>query len=221
MARIILCTHNSGGVGKTTLAVHITGILTSKWRGKTLLVDCDDQADSWQFYTKRTPNKDFEYLEINEKLAIFENKNREKITRRINLEEYQNIVLDIDSPLDNTVKVIVDNNPDFVFIPVNFSQKHKALENLFKPLEVLTSLEIKAGYSPKVIIVPLGIKQEIVSEKFEAIGTKPQNCCIAQAMKNVQMPMSEAIYKNKKYLWESSQYSDARDYFRSLLTEHL
>ena len=112
MARIILCTHNSGGVGKTTLAVHITGILTSQWRGKTLLVDCDDQADSWQFYTKRTPHKDGEYVEINRKLAIFENKNRIKITKLIDLEEYQNIVLDIDSPLDNTVKIIVDNNPD-------------------------------------------------------------------------------------------------------------
>ncbi len=220
MARIILCTHNSGGVGKTTLAVHITGILTSQ-PGKTLLVDCDDQADSWQFFTKNTPSKDFEYFPVNDKLAIFENKNRVKIKTMVDLDEYQNIVLDIDSPLDNTVKVIVDNNPDFVLIPINVSQKHKALENLSKPLEVVTSLEKKAGYSPKVIIVPLGIKPEIISERFEAIENKPQNCCIAQAMRNVQMPMSEAIYDKKKYLWEYSQYPDIKDYFHSLLDEHL
>ena len=92
---------------------------------------------------------------------------------------------------------------------------------MYKPLEVLASLEKKAGYTFQVIIVPLGIKQESVSERFEAIETKPQNCCVTQAMRNVQMPMSKAIYETKKYLWEFSQYNDTWDYFRSLLKKHL
>ncbi|MCX5982311.1 MAG: AAA family ATPase [Nostocales cyanobacterium LacPavin_0920_SED1_MAG_38_18] len=53
---IILCTHNDGGVGKTTLAVHVAGVLINR-QDSTLLVDCDDQADFWQFYIDRNPEK--------------------------------------------------------------------------------------------------------------------------------------------------------------------
>ena len=55
--KVILCTHNSGGVGKTTLAVHLAGVLSKK--GDVLLIDCDDQADSWKFYVGA--ENDFHY----------------------------------------------------------------------------------------------------------------------------------------------------------------
>lgn len=56
--KVILCTHNSGGVGKTTLAVHLAGVLSK--RGDVLLIDCNDQADSWKFYVSEEPNEEFD-----------------------------------------------------------------------------------------------------------------------------------------------------------------
>jgi len=222
LARIILCTHNSGGVGKTTLAIHITGILTSQ-HGKTLLIDCDDQVDSWQFYNGTKPTKDSEFNTIIEdKLDILENKNREKITKKnVDPDEYENIVIDINSPLVNTVMTMVDNKPDFVFIPVNFSRKHQALKNLSSPLNVVVELGEKYAYSPQVIIVPLGIKRDIVLEQIDTIEETPQNCQVAQEMRRVTAAMDKAIYKRGKYLWEYSEYTDIEEYFKTLVRKNI
>ena len=42
---IVLCTHNGGGVGKTTFAFHVAGGLQTKL-SRTLLIDCDDWVRS-------------------------------------------------------------------------------------------------------------------------------------------------------------------------------
>jgi len=221
LAKIILCTHNSGGVGKTTLAIHITGILTSR-HGKTLLIDCDDQADSWQFYNSTKPTKDSEFNTIIEnKLDILENKNREKITKKnVDLDEYKNIVIDINSPLVNTVITMVDNKPDFVFIPVNFSRKCQALKNLSSPLDVVVELGKTYAYSPQIIIVPLGIKREDVLDKINTIAEMP-HYKVAQEMRRVTAAMDKAIYDRRKYLWEYSEYTDIKQYFKSLVEKYI
>jgi MinD superfamily P-loop ATPase len=48
---IIASTFNKGGVGKTTLAVHLIGVLNQKPTARNLLVDCVDQADAFTFFT--------------------------------------------------------------------------------------------------------------------------------------------------------------------------
>jgi chromosome partitioning protein len=52
---IVLCTHHKGGVGKTELAIHIAGILRTQQPARTLLVDCDGQADAWTFHFGGAP----------------------------------------------------------------------------------------------------------------------------------------------------------------------
>lgn len=220
MANIILCTHNCGGVGKTTLATHITGILASRI-GKTLLIDCDDQADSWQFFAKNPPSKDKIFYQVSDDLTIYENKAKDKITQT-RLKRYDNIILDIDSPLANTVQLIVNNPPNVIFIPVNVSQQHKALHSLDKLLSVVTKLAKKANaFKIQVVIVPLGIERDIVLERLQTIEEKPQNCHVAPAMKEVQAEMSLAVYEDRKYLWEYEEFSsDTEDYFTSLVDEY-
>lgn len=220
LPRIILCTHNNGGVGKTTLAIHIAGILTTQ-PGKTLLIDCDDQADSWQFYAGSVPKED-EFQQIDNRLSILENRNRKRVRDKANLEEYDNIILDLDSPLYNTLQTIVQNAPEFVFIPINASQKYKALRNLYRPLSTIATLETKSGYSPQVIIVPLGVKQDAVLEEFDKISDKPQNCKVAPAMRNIPMYMSRAVYEKRQYVWDSHKTcEDIKNYFYSLLDEYM
>jgi len=219
LPRIILCTHNNGGVGKTTLAIHIAGILTTQL-SRTLLIDCDDQADSWQFYAGSVP-KENEFKKIDNRLSIRENRKREKVGKG-DLEAYDNIILDIDSPLYNTVQTIVQNDPGFVFIPINASQKYKALRNLSRPLSTIAMLETKSSYSPQVIIVPLGVKQDAVLDEFEKIADKPKNCYVAPAMRNIPMFMSKAVYEKRQYVWDSNKTcEDIKDYFSSLLDEYM
>ncbi|MCK5718878.1 MAG: AAA family ATPase [Thiomargarita sp.] len=221
MAKIILCTHNSGGVGKTTLAVNITGILISQ-HGKTLLVDCDDQLESWVFYNGTKPNKNKKFNTIIEdKLDTLENKNQEKITqRRVDLDEYENIVIDIDSPLVNTITTMFDNEPDFVFIPINLSRRTQALNNLSSPIEVIVERE-KFGYFSQVVIVPLGIKREDVLNRINTIGEMPKNYQVAQEMRRVGVPMDKAIYGKRRYLWEYAGYTDIKQYFTSLVKRYI
>ncbi|MFN4842064.1 MAG: ParA family protein [Dolichospermum sp.] len=214
---IILCTHNDGGVGKTTLAVHIAGVLLNR-QDSTLLIDCDDQADFWQFYIDRNPekSKDWERLENS---TVMYNGRREAIPKELPKGQYDHIVLDIDSPLKNIVQTIVGNDPDLILVPVNKSQEIKALRNLPRTLKVIAQLETKAGYAPQVVIVPLGISQSSIYQIVDRLedDLKPQRYRVADEMPDCQEQMQFAIYQDRKYIWDYEGLEHLYDYFVDLL----
>lgn len=212
---IILCTHNDGGVGKTTLAIHATGALASE-PSRILLIDCDDQADSWQFYAGRVPKKQLE-LVTKDNISVIWNKKRESLKRLAKPEQYDHVVLDIDSPLQNTVQIIVDTQPKLILVPINKSQEKKALRNLHRTLAVVFQLESKAGSYPEVIIVPMGVKEERISQVFQKIENKPTQCRIAAEMPDLQEQMQLAIYEDRKYIWDYEGHEHLREYFYSLI----
>jgi chromosome partitioning protein len=203
-------------VGKTTLAVHTAGVLLSQLN-RTLLIDCDDQADFWQFYTGRIPHKSLDINTEENRIVIF-NKNRDSIKKLAKPQQYDRVVLDIDSPLQNTVQVIIGNDPDLILVPVNKSQKIKALRNLPRTLKVIAQLS-KPGFCPEVIIVPLGIAQEAISQVVENldIENKPQQCKIAAEMPDVQEQMQMAIYEDRKYIWDYEEYEYLYEYFCEII----
>ncbi|MBC6477432.1 MAG: ParA family protein [Hormoscilla sp. GM7CHS1pb] len=47
----VLCVHHKGGVGKTTTAIHITGVFLSK-RNRVLLIDGDPRLIASSFSAK-------------------------------------------------------------------------------------------------------------------------------------------------------------------------
>lgn len=213
---IILCTHNDGGVGKTTLAVHIAGVLISQY-SKTLLIDCDDQADFWQFYTGREPGK-LDKLDIDNNRTILHNPERKSIKSLAKPQQYDHVVLDIDTPLRNTVQVIVGDDPNLILVPVNKSQKTKALRNLPRTLKVISQLS-KPGFSSKVVIVPLGIQTDAISQVIEKIdeNDKPTGCKIAEEMPDLQDQMQMAIYDERKYIWDYKDCEAFYDYFSKII----
>lgn len=211
----ILCTHNNGGVGKTTLAIHAVGVLRSQL-GRLLLIDCDDQADSWQFYVDRLPN-DQELETVDDRLSVISNSKRKSIKKIAKKNKYDRVVLDMDSPLSDTVQAIIQDNPDIVLIPVNKSQEVKALRNLPRTLEVIYQMELNLGFQPEVKVVPLGVARERVVDAVENSENLPTNCKVATEMPDVQEQMQTAIYADRKYIWEYPGYEDLLNYFLSLL----
>jgi chromosome partitioning protein len=212
---IVLCTHNDGGVGKTTLAVHVAGALQSKL-SRVLLIDCDDQADFWQFYSDTLPQKNRDIF-LGEDISVIWNRKREAIRRLTKLEQYDHIVLDMDSALQNSVEMIIGSQPDLVLVPVNASQKIKALRNLPRTLSVIAQLTQKTGHVPRTIVVPLGISATEVAPVLQQIDRQNLPWEIAPEMPNLQDPMQIAIYQDHRYIWQYPEYTEILDYFLNLL----
>ena len=65
-------------------------------------------------------NKD--YHRLGDSIVVW-NKKRESVKDIAKPEEYNHVVLDIDTPLAHTVQVIIGSQPDLVLVPINTSQK--------------------------------------------------------------------------------------------------
>ena len=219
--KVILCNYNKGGVGKTTLAVHITGILLEQKQGRILLVDCDARPDSWRFYMKRRPTGSEGFIKINSRLSVFWNQPRDKGAKfqriqKTQLLAYDYMIIDSDNPPEDTVIMINNHRPDLILIPLNKSQRH-SLEDIPDFLELIETVDAVANlnpdiaYYPQVKIVPLGVSQEIIGRSLAE-----ENCEIAPAMRDVQDEMVEALGE-KNYIWNYSSCEDLRQYFISLL----
>ncbi|MGL4498165.1 MAG: ParA family protein [Planktothrix sp.] len=213
--KVILCTHNSGGVGKTTLAVHLAGVCSEL--GKVLLVDCDEQADAWKFYAGDAPETDTDIYLSEEGISVLNNPRRKSIKKFASPSRYDYVVLDMDTPLPNIVTVIVGSDPDLILIPVNYSQKYKALKNLKDTLEVILALEAKATFIPQVRVTPLGINADEVIRSLEKLKNKPANCTVSKSMPNVQDIMQQSIYEERNYIWNVPGHEDLRAYFDELI----
>ncbi|NJL01244.1 MAG: ParA family protein [Spirulinaceae cyanobacterium SM2_1_0] len=211
----ILCTHNDGGVGKTSLAIHVIGALQTTV-SKILGIDCDDQADLFQFFVRREPSKNKE-LVSQQSIDVVFNKNRESIKRVARLDQYEHIVVDMDSPLKNTVQIIVDSPLDKVLIPVNRSQKHKALRNLHRTLEVIAQLDSKARVSLETIVVPLGVEPQSIEDTLSKTNRKPGRLQIGEPMPNLEDLMQVSIYEDCRYIWEYENQKSLQSYFCRLI----
>lgn len=216
----ILCTHNNGGVGKTTLAVHIAGLLLEQG-SDVLMLDCDDQADFWQFFSRgRKPRKHKDSHVLEDSTVIW-NKRRESVTDVADPDGYAHVVLDIDSPLANTVEVIIGSQPNLVLVPINASQERKALRNLPRTLKVLSDIGKNTGFNPKVVVVPLGVSEDSVRNVVGKIESenKPTSCRTAPSLPDLQKEMQKAIYQDYRYIWSYGDgYSQLTRYFNALVT---
>ncbi|MDC0839710.1 MAG: ParA family protein [Limnospira sp. PMC 1291.21] len=216
---IILCTHNKGGVGKTTLAVHVAGVLLNRG-DSVLLVDCDDQADLWQFFARdeSSPNQYDSYSLVDSgSSTVIYNEERKSVKKQA--QSYSHIVLDIKSPKSDTVRAIVGNDPDLILIPVNTSQRERAIKQLPNMLDLISQLRSTAGYMAQVSIVPLGIPRELVERELSQIKAEKKNQFwqIALPMEELQDEIQTAIYQERQYIWEYENHENLYEYFSDLL----
>ena len=211
---IILCTQHKGGAGKTTLAVHLAGVLTTQIN-RILLIDCDTQRNAWFFYVQSKATTPLEINHYSNRLSIIWNPEREPISRIADPQTYDHIILDMSTPLPETVKIIVDNNPDRVFVPVS---KHPgSIEGLYDTLPVISKLERKARFTPNVVIVPLGSYKQTISEKLQNISELPSSYRLASRMKDLNKEVDKALDEGR-FVWNYPGLENLNSYFGSLLS---
>jgi cellulose biosynthesis protein BcsQ len=214
VAVTVLSTHHKGGVGKTELAIHVTGALVKgKKLARTLLVDCDGQASAWKFFFKEAPKDELKPRDVDDshRLSAIWNPDRASIKR--NLEAFDYIVLDLDAPLEHTVQTIVQASPNLILIPVN--PQAEALTNLADPLNVIAQLEKKAGHSLRTRIVPLGTRVADIRKQVEAIQANIQDLAITRRMRLLDRLTNQAR-RERKYIWEYETCEDLLQYYQDL-----
>lgn len=164
--RVILSTFNKGGVGKTTLAVHLAGALAEDPFQRVLLVDCVDQYDSVNFISGNSPEGKLKTLNTKyPNVSVVWNPERENLKKVMGQAQYDSVVLDLNSPAKDTVKAIVNAQPTGVFLPIN--RQALALGRLKDTLTLIAAMADHTGYIIPVVIVPLGSNLESVNNALE------------------------------------------------------
>ena len=208
---IILSAFNKGGVGKTTLAVHIAGLLAEQ--GRVLLVDCVDQYDAFSFYCHQVPKKDLESQRAikQERLIVVWNPDQKRISKLVELDTYEHVVLDINSPNQDTVKGIIENEPDIILLPIN--DQALALDKLSDTLAIVAAMQ-KTNYHSKVRIVPLGATKARIKENLMQIAIKPEDLQMSKRIKRHPQEFSEAL-RTGQFVWNY----EGCEYIRDILQE--
>jgi len=208
---IILSAFNKGGVGKTTLAVHVAGLLAET--GRVLLIDCVDQYDAFHFFCRQEPQNELvpQHAKNNENLNVIWNPDQKPISQLVESSEYEHIILDINSPNEDTVKVIVDNEPDIILLPIN--DQALALDKLGDTLAIVAAMQ-KTNYHSQVRIVPLGATKARIEECLAQIAVKPTNLQMSKRVKKHLKEFIDAL-RVGQFVW----HYDGCEYIRDILQE--
>ena len=208
--KIVIAQHK-GGVGKTTLAVHVTGILAEDGFEKVLLMDCDSQADSFRFFTKTLPFKSMEIKEGMDKVDVLWNNKREKLSNKNRFTEYDHIVVDIDTAVQNALQVITEIEPDIILIPID--KQYLSVEHLHEVLSLIARTEGILNYPAKVKIVQMGSTHDLNSI-LNTYGNKPKYLDSSFSIPNLEVEFNESL-RDGRYIWDF--HIDIKSLFKGVI----
>ncbi|WP_095118850.1 ParA family protein [Pseudomonas sp. Irchel s3f10] len=157
--RAVIAQHK-GGVGKTTLAVHIAGLISSRFK-RTLLIDCDSQGDAFHFFTKKFPSEELTVETGMDHVDVTWNPNRKQFSNKGAFSEYANIVVDVDTRVTNALQVIVEAEPTLILIPID-NQQLSHVHGL-QVLKMIESLESKFSVPSRKVFVAMGVNRNDLS----------------------------------------------------------
>lgn len=212
---IILTAFNKGGIGKTTLAVHVTGVLAE--HGRVLLIDGVDQCDSFYFFCRQLPQQELvpQRAKANSQVTAIWNPGKSPLRRLVDFNEYDSIVLDINSPKEDTVQAIAGSQPDLILLPIN--DQALAMRQLEDTLAVVAAMEEQAGYQCRVRIVPLGVTKTNIYEHLSSFTTKPQNLGVTQRINKHPQEFSKSLQQGE-YVWNYLGCEYIRDILQNVVT---
>lgn len=209
---VVLSAFNKGGVGKTTLAVHAAGVMRGR-AIRILVIDCVDQADSFRFFAGHDPVRHMQLLEAREGISVVYNPRRRELRNFVGLEEFDHIILDVNSPAADTVQVIIGSDPDKVLLPIN--DQALAFSNLQTTLAVLSEMERKMGYALFCAVVPLGVTLASVAQQISQLEEKPSRLLVSRPIRKHRSAFEIALTTGQ-YVWD---VDDSCSYVETILNE--
>jgi chromosome partitioning protein len=200
--KIVIAQHK-GGVGKTTLATHVAGVLSGNGLDKVLLMDCDSQGDSFRFFSKRLPEKNMDIEEGMDEVDILWNPSRAKLATENTYSEYDHVVVDIDTKVQNALQVITELVPDVILIPID--QQYLSLEHLAEVLRLLSKTEGKITYPATVKIVQMGSNHDI-RPVLESLPNRPRNLYYGHDLPYLPLVFNKSL-RDCNYAWNDASHN--------------
>lgn len=215
----ILCIHFKGGVGKSTTAVHLAGVLFTA--GNTLLIDADKQATSYKFFNGGQKPADYELLTVDDFLSVIplyaaKKVNTEHLGERVNKIKkipYDHLVVDSTGDSDIVLPLLAEIKPDKIVIPVK-QDDLGGFAQLDDILTVIAQYQI-VDISPEVMILPIGDCTAKIYEYTRNIHD------IEYQVSNV-IPFNfdlfgVAVYKEFKFVWQYDGFEELYKVYASLV----
>lgn len=201
--KIVIAQHK-GGVGKTTLATHVTGILADEGDEKVLLIDCDSQGDSFKFITSYPPNSRNELATGKDDVDVIWNPQREGLAKRGAYNEYDHVVVDIDTRITNSLQVISELSPDAILIPVD--NQRLSVQHAKETASLIAEAEGIMSYPAAVKVIQMGSSHDL-SSTFDDVKDLPKSLNTNNKLPFLQKEFDDALNEGE-YIWEDNTYED-------------
>lgn len=218
----ILCVHHKGGVGKTTTAIHITGVFIGN-RKRVLLIDGDSQADSFKFFSEGSaPKPGGERLATQEgMLTVVSTRDARNPTRwaetlgkLANEPKFDYVVIDIATDLPNISTILFEVVPDMVLIGV----KRDDVGSFVHLNDMLLALDLARPVIGDLLVkvVPIGVQQ---SEFQEFVDSRFSNYQVLEPVDWLPMEAGQAVFINYNYLWSQHGCEHLWNYYKQVVME--
>ncbi|MBN2991010.1 ParA family protein [Pseudomonas cedrina subsp. fulgida] len=218
----IVCIHFKGGVGKSTTAVHVVGILSELIGRKTLLVDGDRQVTSYSFFNNGIRPQSDDETPVNPEISLFPLQTLQPSTglemgkrlRKIGKIKCDHLVIDTTPDPATTNLILTEVEPDLVLIPVKFDDQgsHSQLTPLLETIARMSAI----GIRPKVKLIPLGGGPDNISPYADNTG---QAYFVTQPIPLLPKEFGDAVYKKFCYVWELHGCEKIYDIYRDIVWE--
>lgn len=194
--KIVIAQHK-GGVGKTTLALHVAGMLSEREIEETLLIDCDTQADSFYFLHGDYPREKLDLCNDSCPQVLW-NPDRTSLSKSGTYATYDHLVVDIDTRIQNAMQVIMEVNPETVLIPVD--DQYLAMHHLREAIDLVLDSVGTFMYPVNIIVVPMGVADADVISEIRDI-TEEFDVNLSPSLPYLRNEFNNS-FRSRSYVWE-------------------
>ena len=205
----VLCIHFKGGVGKSTTAIHVTGVLQQQ--GSVLLVDGDRQVNSYSFFNAGNPplTDDVEMLNngsgiipLHPLRQIAKFVLSKRISKILKL-DFNHFVFDTTPDPLTANSIISEVRPDLILVPVKYDD-FGGMVQLITVLETIQRLSA-TGITARVKVVPIGISSQNIIDR---LGESFANVEVTNPLPIDPQLFGNAVFIDFKFVWEYSTNVD-------------
>jgi AAA domain len=217
----VLCVHHKGGVGKTTTAIHVTGVLLEN-ASRVLLIDGDSQADSFRFFHEGSaPKPGGERFTTQSGLLTVVNERDNRNPSRLagtlgklaNDKLFEHTVIDIATDLPNISTILFEIQPDLVLVGV----KRDDIGSFVHLNDMLLAVEQArpiVSSSLRLKVIPIGVKE---SDFKEYINSRFLDYEVLEPVDWLPIQAGKAVFINYEYLWSEPGYEHLWQYYKQVL----